>query len=270
MITVRSIIVAMLASSAVAAPLMAPPALAADAPAGVASASPAGTPESAQGSRWAHTVAAYVWGSGMSGQVAAGNVGADVDVSFSQILENLQAAGMLAYRGTSGRWAVMANVIYMGLGATKDGRLGGSTEADVDQSLLEIDGGYRYAPRWEVYFGARAVHMKVAAEIRPPIGPDLSGDATKSWVDPLVGLRYDVPIGKSWAFVGRGDIGGFGVASRFAWGATARFDWKISKSFGASFGYMALAADYEDGSGPDFFRYDVLTQGPFAAATFSF
>jgi hypothetical protein len=219
---------------------------------------------------WKHTIIVYGLGAGMTGKVAVGNVGADVNLSFSDILNNLQAGGMLAYRGETGKWAVIANAVYMGLGATKDLRTGGSAESDIDESILEFDGSYRFARRWDVYFGLRGVHLGSTIEIRPQAGPTVSDNADKSWVDPLVGLRFEVPIGKSWSFIGKGDIGGFGISSNFAWQAMGHFDWRISKTFGLMFGYVALDMDYEDGSGGDFFRYDILSEGPFAGATFSF
>jgi hypothetical protein len=227
-------------------------------------------PAAPAGDGWKNSIVLYGLGAGMTGKVAVGNVGADLDVSFSDIMNNLQAGGMLGYRGETGKWAVVANAIYMGLGATKELRLGGSAESDINEYVLEFDGAYRFARRWDVYFGLRGVRLDSAVEIRPQVGPILSDDAVKSWIDPLVGARLVLPIGKGWSFIGKGDVGGFGVGSDFAWQAVARFDWRSSKTFGLTLGYAALDMDYEDGSGRDFFKYDVLSMGPFAGATFDF
>ena len=222
------------------------------------------------GEGWKHTLVVYGLGAGMSGKVAVGNLGADLDVSFSDILHNLQAGGMIAYRGETGKWALIANGVYMGLGATRDLRLGGSARSDINEAILEVDGSYRFARRWDVYYGLRGVHLDSTVELRPSVGPDVSADASQSWIDPVVGARLEVPIGKGWSFIGKGDVGGFGVGSDFAWQAMAHFDWRSSKTFGLTIGYVALDMDYENGSGRDFFKYDVLSQGPFAGATFDF
>ena len=177
---------------------------------------------------------------------------------------------MVAYRGTSGPWAVMANAVFVGLGATKDLPLGGAADVDVDQAILEIDGAYAITERFEVVFGLRGVATDVAVEVRSPLLSTLNGDDSKSWIDPLVGARFEVPMGKKWAFVGRGDIGGFGLGSDLAWQATAHFDWQISPHVGMAFGYELLDMDYDDGEGPDEFRYDMTMQGPFVAVTFAF
>ena len=177
---------------------------------------------------------------------------------------------MVAYRGVRGDWALMANAIFIGLGASKDLPLGGTADVDFDEAILEVDGGWRFARHWELYFGVRLVDIDATLEVRPITGTDQSAEGSKSWVDPLVGLRFEVPMGKRWSFVGRGDIGGFGVGSDFAWQAMGHFDWRISKHFGTVFGYVALDMDYADGSGSDYFLYDVVAEGPFAAATFHF
>jgi len=225
---------------------------------------------SVAGDGWKHEVAIYVAGVGMSGKSAIGNVGADVDISFSEILDQLEAAGMAAYRGEKGKWAIMANAMFVGLGATKDLRLGGTAEADFDQTLFEVDGSRRFAKGLEFYFGARLVDIDANLELRASNGTTLAGDEKQTWVDPLVGLRYATPIGKSWSFVGRADVGGFGLGSDLAWQALAHFDWRISKHFGAAFGYVILDIDYDDGEGQDYFLYDIAAQGPIAAATFTF
>ncbi len=240
-----------------------------------ASATPPPTPASAPATAgaaagWQHTAAVYLLAAGMSGKSAIGPVDADVDVSFSEILDNLEFGGMAAYRGTNGTWSVMVNSMFIGLGVTKDGPLGGSAEVDFDQTMLEVDGGWRFAKGLELYFGLRGTDIDMDIEVRPVIGTTQTAGDRHSWVDPLVGIRYEVPIGSKWTFVGRGDVGGFGVGSDFAWQAMTHFDWRISKRFGVAFGYVALDMDYKDGEGSDFFKYDILGSGPFAAGTFHF
>ena len=226
--------------------------------------------EAASSEGWEHGVALYLWGAGLSGESTAHGVDADVDLSFSEILDNLEAAGMVAYRGEGGPWAVMANAVFVGLGATEDLPMGGAADVDVDLALLEVDGAYAITEGFEVLFGLRGVGMDVAVELRSPLFPASAGDQSKSWIDPLVGARFEVPIGKRWSFVGRGDIGGFGIGSDLAWQATVHFDWQISPHVGMAFGYEALDMDYQDGEGADEFRYDMIMQGPVAAVTFAF
>ncbi len=70
---------------------------------------------------WEHRLTPYLWMSGMEGSqtigTPAGPLTADLDLSFSDILENLEAGAMLGYRGQTGRWVVMGDAIYMDLEA---------------------------------------------------------------------------------------------------------------------------------------------------------
>jgi len=216
---------------------------------------------------WTHTIVVYGWGAGLSGEAGVGGVEADVDVGFSELLQNLEAGGMLAYRGSNDRWAVMGNVIFVGLGATKDLPLGGTADVDVDQWILEADGAWRANDRFEVLFGLRAYSLDLATKIRNSPLASAQADGSKTWIDPVVGARVQVPLGKSWSFVGRGDLGGFGVGSDLSWQAVARFDWQGSQRVGMSFGYLLLDVDYEAGEAQDLFGYDMTTAGPFLALT---
>jgi hypothetical protein len=260
-----------LAAAATLAILLPTAAAAAETPSPAAAAT-ASTPAAAAGAGdgWRHEVAIYLAGVGMSGKAAIGNVGADVDISFSEILDQLEAGGMAAYRGERGKWAIMANAMFVGLGATKDLRLGGTAEADFDQTLFEVDGSRRFAKGLEFYFGARLVDIDASLELRLINGTTLAGDERQTWVDPLIGLRWETPMGPKWSFVGRADVGGFGVGSHLAWQAMAHFDWAISKHCGLAVGYVVLDIDYDDGQGSDYFLYDIAAQGPIAAATFTF
>ena len=245
-------------------------------------AAPAAAPDAASpsaGDDWEHQVALYLAAVGMSGDAAVGRLGVDVDLPFSEILDHLDAGAMAAYRGSKGNWAVMANGVFFSLGASKDLPLGGDGDAEINQTLFELDGARRFAKGLEFYFGARVVDIDSSLELNVVVGTDIEGNPIfqttegnkrKTWLDPLVGLRYQVSMGKHWAFVGRADVGGFGLGSDLAWQAMAHFDWRISKHFGAAFGYVILDIDYDDGEGSHYFLYDIAAQGPLAAATFHF
>lgn len=229
-------------------------------------ASPAAAPSGA----WQNEIGLYAAGVGMSGQAAIGSLGVKVDLSFSEILDQMEAAGMVAYDGHGERWGAMANLNYVGLAATKDLPLGGTAEADVDQTLFDAEATRRFAKGLQYYFGARVVDVNTHLELRPAAGADRRDHVRQTWVDPLVGLRYETPLGKRWRFVGRADIGGFDVGSHLAWQVLTHFDWKLSSHVGADFGYVLLDIDYHDGQGRDFFKYDIRSEGPVAALTFTF
>lgn len=218
-----------------------------------------------------HTLAVYLLGAGMDGEAGIGDLEADVDVSFSHILENLELGFMGAYRFDHGKWAVTGDLIFMGLGATKDGPNGfAKADVDVSQWMAEVDGVYKHTDRFESLFGLRYNRIDAELVVTSDLGTVREGDGAESWIDPIVGGRFIQPIGEKWKFIARADVGGFGVGSDFAWHALARFDWKMSEAMGVTFGYRAFDSDYENGTGTNRFVYDVLTAGPFAGMTFAF
>ena len=53
---------------------------------------------------WQHELAPYLWGAAMSGNATVGAATADVDMSFGDILDNLEMGFMGAYRATRGQY----------------------------------------------------------------------------------------------------------------------------------------------------------------------
>ena len=221
---------------------------------------------------WEHTLAVYMVGSSINGTAGIGNVEADVDVSFSDILDNLDAGAMLAYRVERRRWAVVADLIYLGLENSKSGLgPGGRTraKAEADQLIFELDLSYALSERLGVYGGLRYWDLDadltiVAAE------QSVTGSASESWIDPLVGLRYAAPLGGKWTLIAKGDVGGFGVGSDFSWGATALAAYQVSEHANLLLGYRHIDVDYDDGSGADRFLWDVWEGGPTAGFAWRF
>ena len=126
---------------------------------------------SAQSTGFRHTVGAYFMGASMSGTTGAGPVTGDVDLTSSKIFENLQFGAMADYRGEAPKWAVGADVIYMGLGATGNGDGGrASAEVDMDEWIVEATGSWRFSPSFEVVGGTRYTSLSTKIELRSPRG----------------------------------------------------------------------------------------------------
>ena len=79
---------------------------------------------------WRFTVAPYIWGVGLSGDVGIfGRGPVDVDIPFSDILENLDFAAMGVAEAHNGTWGVFVDLNYTSLSA--DGSRSRSLEKDV-------------------------------------------------------------------------------------------------------------------------------------------
>lgn len=225
---------------------------------------------SAQSSTWKNTAELYFLGASMSGTTAVGPVDTQLDVSFSQILSNLEFGAMARYRGESQTFAVTADVMFSALGATQDGKNGLLTaKVSADEWIVTATANWRAAEFVDVFAGVRFTSIADTLTITPITGNVRTGKLTESWVDPVIGVVGRVPIGKDWSLEGYGDIGALG-GSDFTWMLQGRVNWQVSRTIGLGLGYRALYQDYSTGSGTDYFLWKVTTQGPLLAANVSF
>ena len=240
----------------------------------------ASTASTASAADWEHRLTPYLWMSGMDGSqtigTPAGPLTADLDLSFGDILDNLEAGAMLSYRGQTGRWVVMGDFIYMDLEA-KDNRDGElidvAAKITAEQLALEADLGYQVAERVVVFAGLRYNDLEQDLTVTTAGGPAAgtrSASAGDSWIDPIVGVTTELPLGERWSVGLRGDIGGFGIGSDFAWQALAMVRWQASERISVVGGYRYIDMDYEDGTGTELFGYDMALSGPALGVSFDF
>jgi len=226
------------------------------------------------GGGWTFEFTPYLWGAGMSGEVGAGALPTlDVDMSFSDIMDNLDAGLMGAFEARKGRWGLLFDAIYMKLAhaatasRTGAGPIGAtataSAELEMTQTVYAAAVAYRAIEGRtpiDLIGGARYAKLAVDAQIDGSFYAQtgtVAASAEKSWVDPYIGVRVQHPIAERWTLVGYADVGGFGVGSEFTWQALAGVNYEFSKAIAGKFGYRYLYVDYDK----DGFRYDMANSG---------
>ncbi len=215
---------------------------------------------------WKFTIAPYFLFPHMDGTVGIGPVQTEIDVSPGDIFDNLQFGAMLAAEAGNGQWAIGFDGLYMDLG--KDGEKL-STRYDAYQAGLELTGFRRLTPFFEVLAGGRL--NLLGASFTSPASVTLV-DKDKAWFDPFIGARFIIPNTGKWTFMLRGDVGGFGVGSQFAWQVRPTVEYHVSKHWAFGVAYWALGMDYvsgEIGDG-DYFKYNVTTFGPEIGVGYTF
>ena len=226
---------------------------------------------------WRHTAFIYVMGAALDGDAYVGPLHVPVDMSISDVFDALELGGMAAYRADNGTWSFTGDVTYMGLGGTGRGPRQGLIKGDVDVDQTTVFGtlGRRLTPALEVLFSLGYIDLSTDLKVTStgPLGiVNSSASAGADWVDPLVGLQYNVPIGEAWRFNLRGDVGGFGVGSDLTYQVLTNLRWQANDRLGVAFGYRVIGFDYEDGKkdGPGYQRFDLVEQGPFVGMTIDF
>jgi len=104
-----------------------------------------------------------------------------------------------------------------------------------------------------------------------PAGVELV-NKDQAWFDPFLGARFTIPNTGKWTFMFRGDVGGFGVGSQFAWQVRPTIAYSVSKHWTFGVAYWALGMDYVSGErgDRDYFKYDVTTFGPEIGVGYTF
>lgn len=237
-------------------------------------ASPAAA-QSPAGDSWQITIAPYFIGAGMNGTMSAKGVEIPVDLSFSDILHNLQFGAMGLVAARKGNWGFGGDAIWMSLGAdvavTSPGPLPVvlPARAEAHQGAFTFYGVRRLAPVADLMFGVRINTLHANLLIASPT-PQVA-DQTQTWADPVVGLQLHTPEnGKRWHAQVYTEIGGFGAGSTFTWQVFPTVGVNLAKWASLDFGYRWLDIDYSTGEDATLFKYNVLTQGPVLGFKFMF
>jgi len=200
----------------------------------------------------------YLWAVSIDGdQTVKGNK-VELDVPFSDILDNLNGAVTFHFEGLHQKcWGFLSDLNYILL-EMEDG----PTDIDFTEIMLELAGFYRFTEGAHAIDGLGGLrYSSMEVDLDAPL-PLPSVDQRKDWVDPYIGLRWRWKFAAKWGSRLRGDIGGFGVGSDLTWNLAALVDFKPWEHVGLFGGYRALYQDYSTGSGNNKFEFDATMHGP--------
>jgi hypothetical protein len=225
---------------------------------------------------WHFEVTPYLLAAGLDGTVGARGVTAEMDVSFSDIWDDLDAGFMGLFTARRGPWMFGLEAVYMKLEdeAAKSvtgpfGQVTASGALAMTSSLYVYQGsvGYRVlddSVKVDLIGAVRHTRLDLDLKVQGATDPGIvfPGGATtaggsESWTDLVAGVNAVVPLNEQWSLVGYADIGGGG--SDLTYQVIAGANWAFSDAFAAKFGYRVLAWDYEDGGTV----WDVTASGPY-------
>ena len=222
---------------------------------------------------WQNNVFVYGWAAGVTGTTQLGTREIPVDVKFGDILDNLQAGFMGHYRGASERFSFVADLIYLDLGKSREGRV--LQRADLRQVLVDLTGAYRFSPVVEAFAGIRITDVETKVKLGLPSFPELGtierGDS-KTFYDPIVGARLLTPLDENrrWWVQAQADIGGFDVGTKLTWQAAGNAGFRVTDWFSLWGGYRALGMDFENLGAREQYSQDVVLHGPSFGLGFHF
>jgi opacity protein-like surface antigen len=212
----------------------------------------------------------YGWLTALEGTTGPDGFTANVDESFSDILDVLKMYASLQMEARYDHWGFLADGFYACLG--NSGHSSGPLNEDVDleltQFLGEFDVLYRVSETpthfVDMYAGVRYNSLELELELKGKL--KRSASASRDWADPIAGLRGQWNINDRWYLAGKGDIGGFGVSSNLTWNLQGTVGYNFTRNFSTEIGYRYFDTDYDESG----FTYDMAEKGVLINFVFKF
>lgn len=227
-----------------------------------------------EGEGWQYEFTPYLLMAGLDGTVGVQGHTTDIDASFSDLLDSLEAGFMGLFEARKGPWMLGLEGVYMQLGS--DGAfditgpggvvsVGGRVDVDSTMTIWQGSVGYRVLDditKLDLIGAVRYMDLDVdigvsATVAPPPFSGARSASGSDSWTDLVVGLRAVHPVSEKVALAGYVDLGAGG--SDLAYQLIAGINWTLSETFIVKAGYRYLYWDYEDGGTV----WDLAASGPY-------
>jgi hypothetical protein len=227
--------------------------------------------------QWQFSGAIYLWGSDIGGNTVRGS---EVEVGFSDLVDNLEMGFMGAFAARKNNWSFLTDVVYLDIGVDKTVDLSVpigpiqvpvTTSADLDLQglVLHFAAGYGLysegKSRLDLIGGVRHVALDTELFLElESLGPGQSrtiSDSLTAW-DGIVGLKGHASLGERWYMpyyvdVGAGD-------SELTWQASAGIGFRAGSVWDLALVYRHLEWDFDSPRLID----DFNISGPLLSVTF--
>lgn len=216
---------------------------------------------------WRFTLTPYLWAPSISGNMKfglpAGSGEGKADVSSSDYLENLQIAGMLSFEAAKGKWSILSDFLYFDFSdSNRDATVPGlgigsgfviNADTGLDALVFSMAGAYTVFKNQngnlDLLAGLRYANVegKIDLNINGPLPPGWRSSKfseREDFIDPIIGFRGKLLLGKDWFIPYYFDIGGFSVDSDLTLQAYAAIGYRFTDWFSMSLGYRYLYYDF--------------------------
>ena len=217
-------------------------------------------------------VTPYLWMLSLDGTTAVAGDDADVDASFSDILDNLNMALSVNLEWkTRSNWFFIFDPMYADLELdlsvpSPPAPLPITGKVEVELVIADALVGYSVHENFDIYAGARYYDQDITIV---PSGMAPSIPLGDDWTDYLLGFRVHSAINDKWSISGKLD-GAVGGDSDSALNLFAVFSRHFGENKHLDLGWRYYDVDYESGTGPTRFLWDVAHSGPVVGFSWQF
>ncbi len=225
---------------------------------------------------WQYNGAIYLWGAGIGATTTGGD---DIDMSFSDLVKNLDFAFMGLVEANKGKWSLLADVIYLNISddTTTTANIVNrpvKARADIGMTAWIVTAAAENEvfapanPRLDLLGGGRYLYLKGDLDFEIDAGSPLaprSRRVTESddVIDAVIGLRGMTELNDKWSMNYLVDVGT--GQSDYTWQALAGFNYRF-KRVDAAFGYRYMKYKFDDKKLFD----DMDVSGPYGGVRFHF
>jgi outer membrane protein OmpA-like peptidoglycan-associated protein len=213
----------------------------------------------------------YIWAAGIDGKLSVGADEVNFNRSFSDIIDNTDAAFMGLAVISYDRFVLYADYDYLSLSndaKTKRGiiaPIGTKVQADTDLGVGTYAGGYRFNT-----FGKNTIDVLIGAQITDiqekfQVAGGTRLDNKDNATDTVVMLRPSFQISERWRF---NPTLAYGVSgdSDTTYTMMPQLQYQFADSFAARFGYKKLYYKFKDGNN----EFEPSFEGPFLGVGWTF
>jgi len=220
---------------------------------------------------------------GIEGDATIGNVTTDVDVSFSDILDNLDIGGMGFVEHRRGKWSFIGDVAYLKFSdeetISRTPVSSTTLDAEFAQTLVEGFVGYRVFAQdkgksqfgIDLLGGARYNKIDVELDARVSVlglTTSASRNPDEDWVDGVVAFRVQYGHDNGWGVSAWADIGDGSDSSSYQLMGIVSYRFKNNiRVFG---GYRLYNLEYTGDTGGRRFDVDLDYTGPMFGVSYRF
>ncbi|MGI9325391.1 MAG: hypothetical protein ACR2PZ_09250 [Pseudomonadales bacterium] len=206
---------------------------------------------------WEFKLAPYVWATALDQEINANLLPAPIksESSFSDLLESLDGALLVAFKAQKGRWAVSSDLAYMSLS------LESPANSDVETTSLFWDalGRYEVVPdSLEITGGLRFIDVDIDVNTSNPVVPDLR--LNKDYLDYIVGAKYTLDLSSKWELSFSGDVS-LGGDTDSMWMGQIMLGRRFSDNKTLLFGYRRVEIDLKSDGFAGRIDTDIIMDG---------
>ena len=213
----------------------------------------------ARAAEWEWAVVPYLWAAGAGLDVEINdNAVLGGDIAFTDLVDLLEAAGMVHFEGRTGRTGFFVDGAYV---STADSMTiaahppllpdGAAIDSELKMGRYEAAGFYRFGDEaygFDLFLGVRMIDFDQQVDVSwtTPTPGATSASASDTLLDGYLGGRFGMPFGKRYWFNVRGDIGT--GDTELSWTANAGFGiwFGTNRKYGLELAYEHFELEVQD------------------------